>query len=207
VLIRARECKRPETRYSPGSISDEFLRQLAKLSRSVEGPLLAKEFLAMKGVVLVVEPHLPKTRLDGAAMLDEDGTPIIGITLRYDRVDNFWFTLMHELVHVQRHLGRLGQAFIDEFDVPNNSDALETEADLTAGEAFIPRAVWKSSDAYRLKRADDVKQLASELAIHPAIIAGRIRKESGNFRILKELVGQGEIRSLFVGVVWSKESL
>lgn len=207
VLIRARESKRPETRYSPGSISDEFLRQLAKLSRSAEGPLLAKEFLAMKGIVLVVEPHLPKTRLDGAAMLDEDGTPIIGITLRYDRVDNFWFTLMHELVHVQRHLGRQGQAFIDEFEASNDSDALETEADLTAGEAFIPRAVWKSSDAYRLKRADAVEQLATELAIHPAIIAGRIRKESGNFRILKDLVGQGEIRRLFTGVIWSKESL
>jgi len=207
VLIRARETKRPESRYSTGSISDEFLRQLAKLSHSEQGPILAKEFLAMKGIVLVVEPHLPKTRLDGAAMLDEDGTPVIGITLRYDRVDNFWFTLMHELVHVQRHLGKQGQAFVDELESSDGSDALETEADLTAAEAFIPRVIWKSSDAYRLKRADAIEQLASELVIHPAIIAGRIRRETGNYRILKELVGQGGIRRLFTDVTWTKETL
>lgn len=206
VLIRARETKRPEVRYTSNSITDEFLQQLAKLSSSKQGPLLAKEFLAMKGIVLIVEPHLPKTLLDGAAMLDEDGTPVIGITLRFDRIDNFWFTLMHELVHVQRHLGKQGQAFVDEFGGSNESNALETEADLIAGEAFIPRSVWKSSDAYRLKRADSVHQLAKELMIHPAIIAGRIRRESGNYRILKDLIGQGEIRSLFDGITWSKES-
>ena len=162
----------------------------------------------MKGIILVVEPHLPKTRLDGAAMLDEDGTPVIGMTLRYDRIDNFWFTLMHELVHVQRHLAKQGQAFVDALDAPSTSeDALETEANLVAAEAFIPRAIWKSSDAYRLKRADAVQQLADELVIHPAIIAGRIRRESGNYRILKDLVGQGDIRPLFGEVTWSKESL
>lgn len=197
VLIRSREIKRPETRYLNGSITEEFLRQLAKLSRSGEGPLLAREFLAMKGIVLVIEPHLPKTRLDGAAMLDEDGTPVIGLTLRHDRVDNFWFTLMHELVHVQRHLNRQGQAFVDEFELSSGSDAVETEADLAAAEAFIPRTIWKSSDAFRLKRADAIAQLAATLAIHPAIIAGRIRRETGNYRILKDLVGQGEVEHLF----------
>jgi HTH-type transcriptional regulator/antitoxin HigA len=206
VLIRARDIKRPDTRYSSGSVTDEFLRQLAKLSHSDQGPLLAKEFLAMKGIVLVVEPHLPKTRLDGAAMLDEDGTPVIGLTLRYDRIDNFWFTLMHELVHVQRHLGKHGQAFVDELDATKPADAIETEADLAAAEAFIPRSMWKSSDAYRLKRADAVMQLASELVIHPAIIAGRIRRETGNYRLLKEFVGQGKVQHLFPEIKWSKES-
>mgnify|MGYP000879254930 CR=1 FL=1 len=207
VLIRAREVKRPDSKYASGSLSDEFLRQLAKLSRSDQGPILAKEFLAMKGIILVVEPHLPKTRLDGAAMLDEDGTPVIGITLRFDRIDNFWFTLMHELVHVQRHLTKQGQAFVDAIDGESVvvEDALETEADLAAAEAFIPRAIWRSSDAYRLKRADAVEQLAAELVIHPAIIAGRIRRESGNYRLLKDMVGQGTIRGLFPDISWIKE--
>ena len=73
VMIRARELKSSDSRYIQGSITDEFLKQLAKLSRSDDGPLLAREFLAMKGVILVIEPHLPKTKLDGAAMLDQDG--------------------------------------------------------------------------------------------------------------------------------------
>lgn len=185
VLIKARDLKRPEVRYVSGSITDEFLRQLAKLSKSKEGPLLAREFLAMKGIILVMVPHFLKTRLDGAALLDEDGTPIVGLTLRYDRMDYFWFTLMHELIHVQRHLGRQKSAFIDE-ENSESDDEVEAEANIYAAEVFIPRQIWKSSEAYRTKRADAVLKLANELMIHPAIVAGRIQKETGKFNILKE---------------------
>jgi HTH-type transcriptional regulator / antitoxin HigA len=202
VLIRARELKRPEVRYVQGSITDEFLRQLAKLSRSTEGPLLAREFLAMKGILLVVEPHLPKTRLDGAAILDEDGAPVVGLTLRYNRVDHFWFTLMHELVHVQRHLGRQSSTFVDETEGVRggefDDDEREAEANIFAAEAFIPRQVWKSSEAYRTKRKDSVVKLADSLMIHPAIVAGRIQRETGRYNILKEFAEDQDIRSMFL---------
>lgn len=196
VMIRARELKSPDSRYIQGSITDEFLKQIAKLSRSEDGPLLAREFLAMKGVILVIEPHLPKTKLDGAAMLDQDGTPIIGLTLRYDRIDYFWFTLMHELVHVQRHLGRQSTAFVDEDDL-SHEDERELEANILAAEAFIPRQIWKSSEAYRTKRSEAVVKLANTLMIHPAIIAGRIQRESGKYNILKEFASSQSIKSVF----------
>lgn len=196
VLIRAREVKKPESRYVPGSITDEFLRQLAKLSRSDNGPLIAREFLEMKGIVLVIERHLPKTKLDGAAILDQDGTPVVGLTLRYDRVDYFWFTLMHELIHVQRHLGRQNSAFVDE-ECLDNEDEREIEANILAAEAFIPRQIWKSSEAYRTKRSDAVVRLADSLMIHPAIIAGRIQRESGKYSILKEFASSQSIKAIF----------
>jgi HTH-type transcriptional regulator/antitoxin HigA len=196
VLIRAQDKKRSDVRYVAGSITDEFLRQLSKLSRSEQGPLLAREFLAMKGITLVVEPHLPKTYLDGAAMLDSEGSPVIGMTLRFDRVDNFWFTLMHELIHVQKHLGKHGSAFVDDTESVNTSK-YEAEADIFAAEAFIPRQIWKSSDAYRLKKPEMVKALADSLMIHPAIVAGRIRREANNFRLLKDFVAEGGVRCLF----------
>jgi len=83
----------------------------------------------------------------------------------------------------------------------DGSDALETEADLTGGGGFYTaRHLEKQRCHTRLKRADAIEQLASELVIHPAIIAGRIRRETGNYRILKELVGQGGIRRLFTDV-------
>ena len=195
VLVRARDLRKVDVRYVPGSITDEFLRQIAKLSRSSDGPLLAREFLAMKGVTLVIEPHLPKTKLDGAAMLDE-GAPVIGLTLRYDRVDYFWFTLMHELIHVQRHLGRQQTTFVDEDDM-SNDDENELEANIHAAEAFIPRQIWKSSDAYRTRKQDAVIRLADTLMIHPAIVAGRIQRETSNYRILKEFSAASSIRSIF----------
>jgi HTH-type transcriptional regulator/antitoxin HigA len=40
-------------------------------------------------------------------------------------------------------------------------------------------------------------QLSHELRIHPAIIAGRLRRETGNYKLLGDLVGQGEVRALF----------
>lgn len=46
------------------------------------------------------------TLLDGAALKDVDGQPIIGMTLRHDRLDNFWFTLLHELAHLWKHVGK-----------------------------------------------------------------------------------------------------
>lgn len=196
VLIRARDLKKPDVRYVHGSITDEFLKQLAKLSRSDDGPLLAREFLAMKGVILVIEPHLPKTKLDGAAVLDQDGTPIVGLTLRYNRPDYFWFTLMHELIHVQRHLRPQNSAFVDEDEV-GEEDERENEANILAAEAFIPRQIWKSSEAYRTKRSEAVVKLANELMIHPSIVAGRIQRETNNYKILKEFGTLQSIKDVF----------
>ena len=51
------------------------------------------------GIHFVIVSHLPKTYLDGAAIM-EDGHPIIALTLRYDRIDSFWFTFMHEYAHI-----------------------------------------------------------------------------------------------------------
>lgn len=196
VLIRARDMKKSGLRYVPGSISDEFLKQLAKLSRSVDGPRIAAEFLAMKGVLLVVEPHLPKTKLDGAAILDLDGTPVIGLTLRYNRVDYFWFTLMHELIHVQRHLNRQCAAFVDENEI-EGEDEREAEANFLAAEAFIPRHIWQASEALKTKRGEAVVKLADSLMIHPSIVAGRIQRETNNYKILKEFGKDQNIKAVF----------
>ena len=74
---------------------------------------MACELIEGIGVPVVVEPRLAGTHLDGAAILDIDGSPVIGLTLRRDSIDNFWFTLLHELAHVMRHLSSPGDAFLD----------------------------------------------------------------------------------------------
>ena len=33
-----------------------------------------------------------------------NGAPVAALTLRYDRLDNFWFTLLHELAHIALHM-------------------------------------------------------------------------------------------------------
>ena len=200
VLTRAKSMELSS--YSAGTVDQEFMEQVAHLSLSEKGPVKAEKYLAGYGIALVVEPHLPRTHLDGAAMLSSDGRPIIGLTIRHDRIDNFWFNLMHELVHIWKHLKSPDEAFVDDLDSAPGKDPREREADRIAGEILIPRRIWKRSDAYRQRTPDAIQELALKLRIHPAIIAGRIRHDAKNYYILSQMVGKGKVRKLFPDIGW-----
>ena len=192
--------RRPKESYQGGTVTLEFLRQLGRLSWSEEGPRLAQEFLRKHGIALVTVPHLPRTYLDGAALRLADGTPVIGLTLRYDRVDNFWFCLLHELAHVGRHMASDGEeVFLDDLTLREGAtdDPQEVEADEWAEEALIPRAIWDASVVRKQPSPTAVINLASAFQIHPAIVAGRVRHESRNYRLLSQFVGTGEVRRHF----------
>jgi len=191
VVQRAREHKGSLGIFEPSILSTSFLRDLAQLSWFETGPLLAIEFLKKHGIAVIIEPSLKGTRIDGAALKDIDGMPIIGLTLRYDRLDNFWFTLLHEVAHIWKHVN-IDETFLDDLDA-TSEDKKESEANRLAREAFIPRAVWKRSDAYVTPSVESIDSLSRELKITPAIIAGRLRRESGNYRLFSDLIGQGEV--------------
>lgn len=189
VLKKARTM--PASReYRKGIVTTRWMKDLARLSAFEDGPRLAREQLGMAGIALITEPHFKGTYLDGAAMLD-DGRPIVALTLRHDRLDNFWFVLMHELAHVARHLDEAHPVFTDDLDSSGEQDRKEREADDMAQEALIPRVAWEKSTARTSHLAKDVIALAEELSIHPAIVAGRARHETGNYRILAGLLGHG----------------
>lgn len=194
VSLLARKQKVPK--YHPGSITSDFARELVRLSLFRQGPLLAGEFLMNYGIHFVVEPHMPHTHLDGAAIRMQDGSPLIALTLRYDRLDNFWFTLFHELAHVALHLDEETGAFFDDLDQAGPNEC-EGEANRWAEEAMIPATLWKQANLTDRPSRTGVLEFASRLRIHPAIPAGRIRKQTGNYRILKDLVGNRQVKSLF----------
>lgn len=195
VIQRARERKFSIGMFDRDQLSASFMRELAQLSWFEHGPVLAIEFLEKHGIAVVIEPHLKGTLLDGAAMQDEDGTPIVGLTLRFDRLDNFWFTLLHEVAHVWKHVDR-EETFLDNLD-SSSDDRREVEANRIAKEALIPRVAWKRSDAYLNPSNLTIDKLSRELKIHPAIIAGRLRKERENYTIFNDLVGHGQVRKHF----------
>lgn len=204
VLARANE-NAPRARWVEGTVTPAFLREVAQLSWSDEGPKLAREFLARHGIPLVALAHLPRTHLDGAALRLADGRPVVALTLRYDRLDHFWFSLLHELAHVGLHLGSAGCAgFVDDLSLQSVDSSLadprEAEADTWAGEALIPAEIWETSPARELATPVAVEELARSLRIHPAIIAGRIRYERRNYKLLSHYVGSGEVRRHFPGM-------
>jgi len=196
VVLSAREKKQKDKKFNQESLTASSLKELAQLSWSELGPLTAIEWLENKGIIVVIEPQLKGTLLDGAALKDKDGTPIIGLTLRYDRLDNFWFTLMHEVIHVWKHLGG-EDAFVDNLDA-SSEDRREAEANRLAAEAFIPRGIWRRTDAFRNPNKLNIEKLAQELRIHPSIIAGRLRKDLGNYALFNDLIGQGQVRKILI---------
>ena len=195
VLARAREEQLPM--YEPGTVSKTFCRELAHLSYLPNGPLLAKEFLNRSGIHLITERHLPRTYVDGVTLRTESGSPIIALSLRYDRLDNFWFTLCHELAHISLHLGKDQQeAFVDDLEAVGKSGQ-ERQADEFAADALVPAGKWKQSGLSANWSANTIIGFAKKLRIHPAIVAGRIRREQKNHQILWQLVGKGEVRRCF----------
>ena len=130
-------------------------------------------------------------------MLSATGHPIVALTLRYDRLDNSWFVLFHELGHVFQHLfSPLRLDFFDEED-GRESDAIEQEADKFALTQLISETQWKQCLSRFAMSEEAVLIDAERLNIHPSIIAGRIRKERNNYRILNNLVGSSTVRRQF----------
>lgn len=191
VMILAEKMKVGE--YVKSLITMDYLRELAKLSQFEMGPLLARELLAKNGIKLVFLKCLSNTKIDGGCFLDNEGHPVIGMTLRFDRIDYFWHTLLHEMSHVYKHLNSENQ-FIDNLEIESDGDPKEREADKLAREAFIPRSIWTRSDALALRTNAAIEDLAKKINIHPAIIAGRIRFETNDYSSFSDLIGQGCVR-------------
>ena len=187
--------------YVKGSLKINIMREIVRLSYFDNGPLLAREYLNKQGIHMIVVRHLPRTYLDGAAMLLPDGTPVIGLTLRYDRIDHFWFCLVHELAHVARHLSAAEPIIVDDLDLPGHNteleDRIENEADEFARNALIPDRLWKSRQVGGKTTAEKLRAMAEEWKIHPAIIAGRIRFEQNNYKLLSRHIGNKQVRKLF----------
>lgn len=82
------------------------------------------------GVGFFVQSHLSKTYLDGAAFVLNE-KPFIVYTGRYDRADNFWFVLAHEISHVFLHFDGLQEGFLDNLEESAESRR-ESQADENA---------------------------------------------------------------------------
>jgi HTH-type transcriptional regulator/antitoxin HigA len=184
--------------YDPEAMTREMMRSVISLSCLDDGPIQARRLLEKSGIAIVILHYLPGTHLDGGAMVRPDGHPVIALTLRHDRLDNFWFTLAHEVAHVVLHLSKGDQSvFLDDFEAEQGRGPKEKEADQCAAELLIPEKEWKASKARREPTRSNILDLAVRRHVHPAIVAGRVRYERKNYKILAQMVGSRGVRKLF----------
>lgn len=205
VLQKAKKMK-TSIKYKHSIIDSTFMRNFVKLSVLENSPTAAKAQLKKYGIKMIIEPHLPKTHLDGAVILMEKENPVIGLTLRLDHLDNFWFTLMHELAHVVLHYNQNIDLFYDELENIKGLDIglKEKEADSLASESLVPSSKWEISPAKLVPSSIAASSLAKELGIHVAIVAGKIRYEGSKWKYLNDIINQAKVRKYFPNEKWNK---
>jgi HTH-type transcriptional regulator / antitoxin HigA len=195
AMLKSEQVTLP-TKRNRARIDLEAARKIAQLSAEPDGPQQARGALAALGVALVFLEHLPGTYLDGAALRRTDNVPVIALTLRYDRVDNFWFTLLHELAHVACHLNSETSVILDDLEL-RSADTMEDEADRFAQSALIPDEIWSAVSAPGID-ASDLISMAQLARIHPAIVAGRWQHEHKDYRRFAKLLQRGKLRALLM---------
>jgi HTH-type transcriptional regulator/antitoxin HigA len=121
-------------------------------------------------------------KVDGVCFWLDADSPVIAMTLRFDRIDNFWFVLMHELRHVANKDGQSGNAIIDENLGSDGNDAtekpaFEVKADQEAADAIIPATtmndfILRVGPLYSEQR---IVGFAARIGVHPGIVVGQLR--------------------------------
>lgn len=178
----------------------EFARSIPRTSTSGDGIRSLERILLERGIILVHEPSIPGTKVDGCVLRLATGHIAIGISLRYARLDYYYFTLMHELGHVHLHLDQLDTPIVDDLDHmdEDDHDDIELEANRFARDMLIPRNEWRTATARTSLRQDDVTAFAERIGVAPQIVAGRIRNEKKRHDLFSAVVHAVDIRELLV---------
>lgn len=184
--------------YNPITKTD--LSDFVKNSLDERFPLYAPKVLKEMGIILVYQEAIPSAKVDGVVYVNDLGNPVIAMSLRYNRLDNYWFTLLHELSHVLLHYDLLGAPIIEDLDESDPNNLVESQADRMALDSFIPRNLWRGCTVMKTLKEEDLFSFAKELGIHPAIIAGRIRTEKNAFKYFSKLVNSVNVRELIFNV-------
>lgn len=144
--------------------------------------------LAECGVRFVIVETLPKANIDGVCFWIDDRSPVIGLTIRHDRIDNFWFVLRHEIEHVLSGdgKGKLSVDFVD-VDLDSHQDdelpASEINANTAAASCCVPL---EELEAFFLRKFPYIKEkdvigFAGRIGRHPGIVVGQLQHKMGRY--------------------------
>jgi len=167
----------PASTYSNSNL-ESGIPELLELARNPEDARRIPKVLGDIGVRLVLIQHLAKTKIEGAAMWLDSNSPVVALSLRYDRIDNLWFNLLHELVHIKhRHASAIDtDAEMTDSGLPPEEVTANTEA---AGylipEAKLTSFIKRMRPLYYQTR---IIQFAQSLGIHPGIVVGQLHKRN-----------------------------
>lgn len=182
-------------RYSPASVKSAICK-IKNLVHSAEELRKVPRILAEAGIRFVIVEALPSTKIDGVCFWLDDTSPVIGMSLRFDRIDNFVFVLRHELEHVQNRDGLSEMIAMLDVDI-NSGEAIqvtqelkdqEDRANAAASEFCVPK---KMMDAFISRKAPvfakrDIIGLARMLKVHTGLVAGQLQFRTQKYHLARE---------------------
>lgn len=126
------------------------------------------------GVGFFVLSHLQKTYLDGAAFINGNN-PFVVYTCRYDRIDNFWFVIAHEIAHILKHYDVLHNPILDNLDEEADTTR-EKEADHYAGIYLNQKKVIEVGKQYgRYLNASRLRQISEQSKVAVPVALGMLQ--------------------------------
>jgi HTH-type transcriptional regulator / antitoxin HigA len=198
-LYRARQLgriARVERTFTSTSVS----RAIGSLTRLLETPEEARhvsKILSEHGIRLVIVEPISKTKIDAVTFWLDRRSPVIAMSLRYDRIDWFWFTLIHELRHVENGDGKdTLRPIIDDLEALRSKEAPESEKRINrwAADRIIPSAemdefVARTRPLYSRAR---IMNFAKRIKVHPGLVVGQLHH--------RDEVGYSHSRNLLVKI-------
>lgn len=160
------------------------LKQLRALLGERAGARQAPQVLAEAGIRLVFVEALPGSRIDGAAFWLDAKSPVIVLSLRYDRVDGFWHTLLHDLMHLlYRDVKASDEPLVDvdligrPLTSASTRPEAEERADREAAAYLVPPAQLEEFIARvrPLYSKAKIKAFADSIGVHPGIVVGQLQ--------------------------------
>ena len=177
---------------------EKTIVRLRTLTVAPEEARNVPRILSETGIRFVIVETLPSAKIDGVCFWLNDASPVVGLSMRHDRIDNFWFVLRHELEHVRLGHGREQEQMILDAELEGDRAGVgatvseeERAANGAAQEFCVPRARMTAfvarKDPFYSER--DLLAFAKILKVHPGIVAGQLQHATGRFdRFRKHLV-------------------
>jgi HTH-type transcriptional regulator/antitoxin HigA len=169
------------------ALLDRALIKLHQLTVAPEETRNVPRVLAECGIRFVIVEALPSAKIDGVCFWLDDKSPVVGLSMRHDRIDNFWFVLRHELEHVRLGHGKLAM-ILDDLEgerggVGPGVPEEERLANKAAQEFCVPSG---KMDSFVTRKSPffserDLTAFAKLLGVHPGIVAGQLQHRTGRY--------------------------
>lgn len=176
-----------DTAYSRGQTTwNSLFEDLSNLLCEPEEIRHVPNVLMKYGIRFLVVEHLPGSKIDGISFWLNKRAPVVVLSLRYNRIDWFWFTLCHELAHIYYGDGKVGEVNLDIELVGRGAQATkdknneEQRADEFAGNFLVDPSSLEDFclRKRRIMSNADIVNFARRIEVHPGIVVGQLQHKN-----------------------------